>query len=60
MVTPNFQQQAAQITIYIKKESDGFQAKVKRADGGPAGDIVEALSQVFGMACQNFGMTVKM
>jgi len=59
MVTPNVQQQAAQITIYINKESDGFQVKVKRADGGPAGDIVEALSQVFGMACRNSGMIVK-
>jgi len=61
MVTPNVQQQMAQVTVYILKGPDGFQVKVRVGDGSSSPQaIVDNLVQVFGMACQNCGMQVKM
>jgi hypothetical protein len=57
MTTPNVQM--SQAIVYIKRDPDGFQVKVKLADGSSAQGLVDNLAQVFGMACQNLGMMVK-
>lgn len=59
MTVPNAQQMS-QVIVYIKKDPDGFRVVIKMADGSPAQGLVDNLAHVFGMACQNLGMTVKM
>lgn len=59
MTMPNVQPQMSQATVYIKKDPGGFQVVIKMADGSPAQILVDNLTHVFGMACQNLGMTVK-
>ena len=60
MTIPDMQQQMSQATVYIKKDHDGFHVVIKIADGSPAQSLVDNLAYVFGIACQNLGMTVKM
>lgn len=48
------------VTIYIQKDASGFRVVVRTNDGSSSEPWVENLVNVLGMACQQFGMAVKM
>jgi len=48
------------VTVYIQEEAWGFRVAVKPNDGSSPDVWTQNLIKVFGMACQQCGMTVKM